>query len=880
MSRATSWRLALRLARRDALRHRGRSVLVLLMIALPVLAVTAADVVIATQDVDGVEGLERRMGAAEALVRIEYDGQPLVQKFDPYDGGATVGDRPDPTPPTEAELSAALGGVPLVELRNGQTRVRTEDGATMVEATEVDLREPVTAGLFELTSGRWPESTGEVVANQALLDQGYAVGDRLEPADEGGPDPLIVGVAESASTRSWAGAAGPPGSLGLTADDWGPPSWLAGGDPVPWETVRELNAIGASVLSRAVVTDPPPDSALPEEVAWSESSDDAMLAVIALIVVMALLEVVLLAGPAFAVTARRQSRTLALLAASGGTPAQGRRVVLGVGLVLGAVAALAGAVLGIALGRLLVPLAQRWSDTRFGPFDVPWPHVAGIAAFGLLSALLAAVVPAVIASRQDVVAVLAGRRADKRPSRRSPVLGVVLLGAGIAGSVYGARAGSDGELAIAAAAVVAVLGMILLVPMVVVAVARLAGRLPLSPRYAARDAARHRTRTVPAVAAVAATVAGVVALGIAVTSDEEESRETYRAELPMGMGAVTAYADEEPVDWGELRTVVESKLPGARITEVRGLIEGDGVSSPSYWLDLKVHADDEPARLLESYGGSWGAATLVGARSLTELPIELSDEQQAAAAQVLRGRGVVAFSDQGVSAEELLVELRRWDPEAETESVTRARVPAVVLPVVLGNAGPQALISEEVATELGARVGVGGLLVDGPITRDEQESAAEALSEASDGSASFDVERGYEASDETVIVQLVLAVLGGVLMLGGTLTATFLALADARPDLATLAAVGAAPRRRRAVAASYALVIGFVGSVLGAAVGFIPGIAVTYPLTRGYDALAPAHHLDVPWLMILGIVVALPIVTAAVVGLAARSRLPMVARLE
>ncbi len=47
-----------------------------------------------------------------------------------------------------------------------------------------------------------------------------------------------------------------------------------------------------------------------------------------------------------------------------------------------------------------------------------------------------------------------------------------------------------------------------------------------------------------------------------------------------------------------------------------------------------------------------------------------------------------------------------------------------------------------------------------------------------------------------------------VLMLGGTLTATFLALSDARPDLATLSAVGASPRMRRGVAASYALVVG------------------------------------------------------------------------
>ena len=124
---------------------------------------------------------------------------------------------------------------------------------------------------------------------------------------------------------------------------------------------------------------------------------------------------------------------------------------------------------------------------------------------------------------------------------------------------------------------------------------------------------------------------------------------------------------------------------------------------------------------------------------------------------------------------------------------------------------------------------------------------------------------------------LILFVLGGVLMLGGTLTATFLALSDARPDLATLSAVGASPRTRRGVAAAYALVVGFVGAVLGAAVGFIPGIAVTYPLTGVYTAAggaAKSHYLDIPWLLILALVIGLPLLTALVVGLAARSRLP------
>jgi putative ABC transport system permease protein len=84
---------------------------------------------------------------------------------------------------------------------------------------------------------------------------------------------------------------------------------------------------------------------------------------------------------------------------------------------------------------------------------------------------------------------------------------------------------------------------------------------------------------------------------------------------------------------------------------------------------------------------------------------------------------------------------------------------------------------------------------------------------------------------------------------------------------------------RRSIAAAYALVVGFVGSLLGAAVGFIPGIAVTYPLTRpAYSTRGP--FLDVPWLLVVGLVVGLPVVTALVVAACTRSRMPLVARLD
>jgi putative ABC transport system permease protein len=492
-----------------------------------------------------------------------------------------------------------------------------------------------------------------------------------------------------------------------------------------------------------------------------------------------------------------------------------------------------------------------------------------VAAFGLLSAVLAALVPAWIASRQDVVAVLAGRRADRRTSLRSPAAGIVLLGLGIAGSAYGAHAPTQGEIAIAAAAVVAVVGMILLVPVVVALVARLSGRLPLPARYAARDAARHRTRTVPAVAAVAATVAGVVALGIGVTSDEAENRATYSPSLPNGIAALSDYGRHPR--WDELRAAIEQQAPGVHPVALTGVREGHT------YVDLRARRGTE-ALTLDSYGGALGTSLLVSRGAGLSLLPGLPASSRAAAEKVLGRGGAIVFTDRagGVGQARLRTVIQ---PTRGRPTRGAATVPILAVHVGPTATGPQAVLSPSAARALAVPTAVVGMTFDAHgLTPTQQENLTEALAAVSP-TVSFYVERGYVAPQSTAIVQLVLGGLGAVLMLGGTLTATFLALSDARPDLATLSAVGASPRRRRSIAAAYALVVGFVGSVLGAAVGFIPGIAVTFPLTHpAYSRLGP--FLDVPWLLVVGLVVGLPVVTALVVAGCTRSRLPLVARLD
>ena len=890
VGRARTWRPLLRLAAREALRSRGRSVLVLVMIALPVLGVTAADVVIRTADVSGTEAISRRIGAADAAVTFLTNGE-VWQTADPDDGAASSGEPLSGGLGATAAITQALGpGVRTLERHAGSVRVRTPKGLSDVEATELDLTDPLAQGLFHRVEGRVPTKPDEIAINASLRDHlRLAIGGSVEL--EGGQHLTVTGILRDASYKRdqvWA----PPGGvdvstpfLGSDADTW----LVDAGGPVTWQDVRELNKLGAAVVSRHVLEHPPAASEIPSEVSESGGGPvtESTGAVVALIVVMALLEVVLLAGPAFAVGARRQSRTLALMAASGATPRHLRRVVLAGAVVLGSAAAAVGVVLGVVGAYAVLPLAQRRDGSYFGPFDVRPLELLGVALFGLVSAVLAAGVPAWLAARQDVVAVLGGRRGDRRPRARSPLAGGVLLGVGIALSVAAASRGQGSEFLIACAAVVAVLGMILLIPVFLALAAWLARRLPLAIRYAVRDASRHRSRTVPAVAAVAATVAGVVALGIGSSSDALENRRTYVPRLAQGTASLTN-PDLDPYSWGagtepkkvwpQLVAAVRAEFPDDRITEIEGLPDT---------AEVAFAADGSP-NLLDSYGASFSSSVVVSDGSLPDVELGIPERLRRQADAVLSDGGAVVFTSRAVSGDSARLKMIWNDPE--TGKVVRKKrltVPALFVKVEEAHAAALGVVSTDIARRLDVKPVTTALAVDGPISRSQERDVDEATAAIIPGGY-FYVERGYQQDDGTAVVLLVLGALGAVLMLGGTLTATFLALSDARSDLATLAAVGASARSRRLIAAAYAGTVGLIGALLGAAVGFVPGIAVTYPLTgvdhgMTVDAAGrqlPSHFVDVPWLLVGAVVLLLPVLTAVAVGLGARSRLPMVARLN
>jgi putative ABC transport system permease protein len=204
------------------------------------------------------------------------------------------------------------------------------------------------------------------------------------------------------------------------------------------------------------------------------------------------------------------------------------------------------------------------------------------------------------------------------------------------------------------------------------------------------------------------------------------------------------------------------------------------------------------------------------------------------------------------------------------------------LPVVLLG-GPDrldgVLLPRNAITGLGLRLEPVSLVArtTGPVDRVALEEARTRLSAISPD-LFVGVERGPQEEDPPMLTIAVLA-LAVLVALVGTFTAVGLAAADARPDLGTLAAVGADPAVRRRIGAAQAATIAVPGAVLGCVAGIV-GAAVLVRLNSRWSYYSFVDwHVRVPVAPTLALVVGLPALAVALGWLTVRSRLDVVRRL-
>ena len=131
------------------------------------------------------------------------------------------------------------------------------------------------------------------------------------------------------------------------------------------------------------------------------------------------------------------------------------------------------------------------------------------------------------------------------------------------------------------------------------------------------------------------------------------------------------------------------------------------------------------------------------------------------------------------------------------------------------------------------------------------------------------LQTNYDSRYSTVLIAMLGA--AAIATIAGTSIAVALAMAESRSDMATMAAVGASPSRRRIYAMGQASIVAGLGTALGVALGSLVGIA-----TLAGSNLYPT---STPFKWLTGVLIIAPALAIAVAGLATRSRLTLTRRI-
>jgi putative ABC transport system permease protein len=819
---AGSWRVAVRLARRAAYRSKARTLLVVLMLALPVYGGTVLVLSYTSTYASADAEASWRLGQAD----YEISG-PMLD-----------------------ELLASLPvGSQTAQVTYGRTVVRAGDLYSQREFVAADVEDPLTRGMFLVRTGRGPRGPGEVAISATLAAElDLWVGDQLAV---GVPprERAVVGVVDAARELTI--------PLVVTAADQplgGGPHMLVKLPPgAHWSPSSAHNRKVCEEADGGQVCTSSFSSLYRGDARPSAAELATRTAAFVLVIGFAGTQVALLAGAAFAIGARRQRRELAMVGAVGAGQAQIARMVLANGLVLGAVAGISGVGLGVVTYWLNRGRVERIANHPLTGGAVPVAWLVAIALFAVGIGLLAALGPARSAARYALRISLSEREPVATASNlRWLVGGLLVCAAGAATAAV--AAGPTGSIVLVTVGTVAILlGVTAFAPVLVAVLGRSATRLPLAARLAARHASRHRLRTAASVAAVCTAVAGSVALMLYNAAESTEGQLLQPNARP---GQVLVPAEAAAHLTADQRRAVERELP------VRASLPLTVLAEPAMTtVDAVPEYGKTGLSAFPSQVVAIGGADLIRAVTGAEAP--------PAALAALRDGGAVAFYPGLVVGGRLAIG-------------DRVRLPATLVPAPDYYTDlPGAVISEATAARYGLKSVGGGLLIDTTRRPTSTEVAAanshvlaaqvEATPPVVDPApaevgARPDHRRDYGA------MFLVLAVVSAVVTLAATAVAVGLATTEMRDDLSTLAAVGASPRLRRRIAAAQAGLIVGAGVLLGVAGGIAPA--------AGLVAFRRDLAWHLPWLPLTVTVLLAPVLAVTTAALLTRPRLVLVRRLR
>ena len=829
---AAGWRLATRLARREVRRRWGRTLLVMVLVAVPVFGMTVITTLVRTAHDTPARQFAAQFGSAN-LVAIG-------------DAAAPQGGWPAGTQIAQGREVSDTG----VIAPNGVARLAT--------VTDLDLNNPVTKGAVLLRAGRFPAAAGEALISPKIAHAfGVGVGGELRLSEPAWNE-RVVGIGVLAT--HWT-----DGLIAVRGNELGASGFQATHDQLQQYTlVRVPGHPSSAALQRYgpqyFTADNPGGGSTTQAVNWTLVAGMIALAIAGVVI-----------SGAFAVGARRQLVTLGQLSANGTGEGLLKRMLSLQGSWAGVLGTGAGMAAGVTTLVLMHSRFDNWIHRDIGPFAWSTRDLIAIAITGVLAATIAAYFPARSAARVPVLSALGGRRPLGDLPRSIVPIGIALFGGGVLVlSLVAAASRNSGGNSLAAAAVFGGLlvlsGACCVSPVVVASLAHVGRYTRGAARVALRSIVRNRARSAAVVMALAAINGGAIAIGTAFASSTQRI-DNGAATMPNNALVLVRHTTSAldgtptflPIDPSTQR-LIQTVLPKASWSERRAVVgslnDGGALGAPVGAGVKSVFAVPVPDALVVA---DPAVLALVG----------LSPSDTA----TLQRTGAMVLSEPGSTGTPAVTVTVGTGSTARTIDAAR---PAQH---IRATAGIPVLITAAEAQRLHAPIVAAGVIVTNPTPfNEEQRASIDALS----GSITFgpsgapvsvprpvdDItdllwagpQPSHISPDTVRQIILAIVIVIALIVLGMSLA---LSAAETRDERDVLVSLGATPRTTSGVAAWKAATLAFTGAALAIPTGFIPVAVAFHAAVHAGDTA----RLAFPTSTVLELLIVAPVIAAVVAGL-------------
>src|SRR4051794_35725128 len=515
------WRLGLR----NASAHLGRLLLTAIAVVLGVTFVAGSLVLTHTSQ-----------RVLDQQFRTATSGADLaVRRAVAFDSAMGVEVTRDPVPPSAIEKMRSVPGVAQVQpvvrgqgLLTVDSRPVLPSGPSLLESWS-----PATFNPYPLRSGRAPTADDEVV-----VDVATAVAHKIEIGRMVGVQGIQEGRFRVVGLAGFGDGDGPPNStLALVRLSAAQRLLQLGSGPSDADIRATEGANVEAVRGRLA-------AALGPQYQVSSSRDVAASSAAAAKTQVGYLQTLLLAMAAasllvgafliantFSMVVASRTREIAVLRAAGATGRQVLGSVLVEALLIGIIASVAGAALGVAVAAgLRALLAAFGTQLPEGPLAVDAATLAASALIGVVVTVVAAFGPARRASRVSPLAALRSSAAPTGGGRGRAITGAVAVGLGLAALAFAVAGGSVAALAVGS--VLALTGLVLAGPAIVAPLIELLGqpfgRGWIPARLARESASRAPRRTSATAMALAIGLALISFMSVLAASVKDSVASGYQ----------------------------------------------------------------------------------------------------------------------------------------------------------------------------------------------------------------------------------------------------------------------------------------------------------------------------------------------------------------